>query len=106
MEGDTPYISFVQAVTCTNEVHFAAYQKAFFFANSYPLWLRTAVSIVTDMVSISKEPTSSTEQNQLNTNVLAIISKWNSRVHNSQNKNRVQCLCPEANPTQSDADSH
>ena len=40
MEGDTPYKSFVQTETYTNEVHFAAYQKAFFFANSYPLWTR------------------------------------------------------------------
>ena len=40
MEGDTPYKSFVQIETNTNEVHFAAYQKAFFFANSYPLWMR------------------------------------------------------------------
>ena len=36
----TPYKSFVQTETYTNEVHFAAYQKAFFFANSYPLWMR------------------------------------------------------------------
>ena len=40
MEGDIPYKSFVQTETFTNEVHFAAYQKAFFFANSYPLWMR------------------------------------------------------------------
>ena len=65
----------------------------------------TAVSIVTEMVSISKVPTSSTEQNQLNTNVLAIISKWKSPVQNSQSKT-AQGLCPEANPTQSDTDSH
>ena len=43
----------------------------------------TAVSIVTEMVSISKVPTSSTERSQLNTNVLAIISKWKSPVQNS-----------------------
>lgn len=52
--------------------------KKHFLPGSCPLWINTIVSIVTEMVWTSKEPISSTEQNQMNTNVLNTIlqMKW------------------------------
>lgn len=74
MKGGPPQVPFMQTAGCNNKVHLAAYHEASFFANSYPLWMSSVVSTETEMVSLSNESTSSTEQNQLNTDLLATIS--------------------------------
>lgn len=106
MEGDTPYKSFVQTETYTNEVHFAAYQKAFFFANSYPLWTRHC-GLHSDRDGQHFKGanifnwTKPIEYECIGYN-LQVVEPCSEFLK----QNKEQRLCPEANPTQSDTDSH